>query len=64
MNVGMLVFMIITKLIRGPGGGKESMFGLDICDAVAWVAYVALWLFALFITFLAARSAKQDYLEK
>ena len=27
LNVGMLAIMIISKLVRGPGGGEESIFG-------------------------------------
>lgn len=64
MNYGMLAFMILTKLVRGPGGGKESMFGLEICDTLAWVAYAALWVFAGLLTLLAARVAKKEYQDK
>lgn len=64
MNYGMLAFMVLTKLMRGPGGGKESMFGLKICDALAWVAYAALWVFAALLTLLAARVAKMENQEK
>lgn len=28
LNVGMIVLLVISKLIRGPGGGKESIVGL------------------------------------
>ena len=27
LNIGMLAIMIMSKLIRGPGGGEESIFG-------------------------------------
>ena len=64
MNFGMLVFMIITKLVRGPGGGKESIFGLDICDPISWVAYASLWAAALILTLLAAKIASADFKRK
>ena len=64
MNVGMLCFMILTKLIRGPGGGVDSLFDLDICDSISWVAYAALWLVAMILTFLAAIVARNDYAAK
>ena len=64
LNFGMLAFMILTKLIRGPGGGQESLFGLDICDNEAWAAYAALWIFAIILTLLAVRIARKEYQEK
>ena len=64
MNFGMLIFMVLTKLVRGPGGGEESIFGLDICDPISWVAYGSLWVAAILLTLLAAKIARNEFEEK
>ena len=64
MNVGMLLIMVLSKVARGPGGGFESAFGLQICDAAAWLAFVALVAFAALFTFLAAKIAIKEFVEK
>jgi len=64
MNFGMLLIMTLTKLVRGPGGGEDSVFGLDICAAWSWVAFALLILSAIVITLLAAKIANKQYLEK
>ena len=60
----MLVIMIASKVVRGPGGGKDSVFGLDICSGGAWAAYAFLVIAALILTYLAAKVAKNDYQNK
>lgn len=64
MNLGMLVFMFLSKVIRGPGGGEESSFGVKICDPVAWTAFAVMILFALLLTVLAAYVANKENAEK
>ena len=64
MNFGMLLVMVLTKLIRGPGAGKESIFGLEICSPVSWVAFLFLVLTAAVLTWLAAKIAQKEYKEK
>ena len=64
MNFGMLAFMILTKLIRGPGSGQLSLFDLDICEGGAWAAYASLWIVAIILTVIAARIAQKEYQEK
>ena len=50
----MLIIMLLSKLVRGPGGGKESIFGFKICDAGAWISLIVMILFAGGLTFLAS----------
>ena len=64
MNFGMVIFMIFTKLVRGPGGGEKSIFDLDICDSISWVAYASLWAVAILLTLLAAKISKRECQEK
>ena len=64
MNFGMLLVMVLTKLIRGPGAGKESIFGLEICSPVSWVTFLFLVLTAAVLTWLAAKIAQKEYKEK
>ena len=56
--------MVLSKLVRGPGGGSESVFGLDICDTVSWVAFVGLCIAAFAMTALAAKIANKEFKEK
>ena len=60
----MLVIMIASKVVRGPGDGKDSVFGLDICSEGAWAAYAFLVVAALLLTYFAAKVAKNDYQNK
>lgn len=64
LNVGMIVLLVISKLIRGPGGGKESIVGLEICSVGAWIAFVLLILSSAPMTFVAAKLASKEYEEK
>ena len=64
MNFGILILMIISKLARGPGGGEQSAFGLDICDGLSWVAFAVLTLAAFTLTALAAKISNQEYSTK
>ena len=54
MNYGMLLVMVLIKLFRGPGGGKESVVGLQICDAWAWIAFAIHVIVAILMTAIAA----------
>ena len=60
----MLVFMFLSKLIRGPGGGEESMVGIKICDGTAWAAFAVLVILAFGLTVVAAFIANKEYREK
>lgn len=60
----MLLIMIVTKLVRGPGGGAESIFGLDICDVGAWIAFAVLVILAVILTIIASRVSSREYAEK
>lgn len=64
MNMGILLIMVLSKLVRGPGGGTESVFGLDICDTVSWVAFGGLCIAAFAMTALAAKIANKEFKEK
>lgn len=64
MNFGILILMIISKLVRGPGGGEQSAIGLDICDGLSWVAFAVLALVAFALTALAAKISNQEYSTK
>jgi len=64
MNFGILILMIISKLVRGPGGGEQSSIGLDICDGLSWVAFAVLALAAFVLTALAAKISNQEYSTK
>ena len=64
MNFGMLLVMVLIKLFRGPGGGKESMIGLQTCDTWAWIAFSIHVLVAVLLTAFAARLANNDFRKK
>ena len=64
MNFGMLATMILANLIRGPGNGKKSIFGLYICDIASWLVFTALVSAATIMTALASRLANWEYDEK
>ena len=64
MNYGMLLVMVLIKLFRGPGGGKESVVGLQICDAWAWIAFAVHVIVAILMTAIAAQLANKDFREK
>ena len=64
MNFGMLFIMIITKVARGPGGGKESVLGIDICDTGAWIAYAFLVVAAVIMTGVAASVSNKEHQHK
>lgn len=57
----MIVILIVSKLIRGPGGGKESIVGLHICGVAAWITYLVLVLSSILMTYIAARIASKEY---
>lgn len=60
MNVGMVILLIISKIIRGPGGGEESSFGLKICESSAWVTLIVMVFLSFLVTVVAARIANKD----
>ena len=64
MNFGMLLVMLVIKLFRGPGGGKESMIGLQTCETWAWIALSIHVLVAVLLTTFAAHLANKDYRKK
>lgn len=64
MNLGILLVMILTKVVRGPGGGNESIFGTEICDTISWVSLFFLIVVATLITLLASKIANKEYTEK
>lgn len=64
MNYGILVTMAITKFLRGSGGGKKSILGLEICDGGSWALVLTLIVIAAILTYLAGRIAKNEFEEK
>jgi len=60
----MIVLLVVSKLLRGPGGGKESIVGLDICDLGAWITFALLVLASIPMTYAAARIASKEYQAK
>ena len=64
MNYGMLVFMILTKMARGPGNGHKSIVGLGICDSISWSVFGILILVAAALTLFAAKIANREYEKK
>ena len=57
----MIVLLVVSKLIRGPGGGKESIVGLQICDAGAWITFALLVLSTIPMTYMSARIAFKEF---
>jgi len=57
----MILILVVSKLIRGPGGGKESIAGLQICDVAAWITYAVLVLSSIPMTYIAIRIASKEY---
>ena len=64
MNFGMLAIMVLTKLVRGPGGGQESIFGFQICSSQSWIAFAVLIVCACVLTFIAARISGSEHSRK
>jgi len=64
MNYGALILMTLVTFFRGSGGGKESHFGMKLCDAASWVALVFLVVVAVFLTALAAKLARVENQKK
>ena len=58
MNYGPLIVMTLVTFFRGSGGGKESHFGVKLCDAASWVVLVFLVVAAVLLTALAAKIAR------
>ena len=61
MNYGILIVMTVIKLIRGPGGGQESILGISICSWISWLSLAAQIIIVLILTGLAAKIANSDY---
>ena len=64
MNFGMIALLVFTKLARGPGGGKESIFGFELCSTASWIFFVLLVVGSVLMTLLAAHIAKSEYATK
>ena len=60
-NYGMLVFMIVTKVARGPGSGQKSIVGLSICNTFSWSMFGSLILVAVVVTVFAAKIANKEF---
>ena len=57
----MILFLVLSKLVQGPGGGGQSLAGFEICDAGSIVALFVLILSSVPMTFLAAKIATSEY---
>ena len=64
MNFGMLIIMLLTSVVRGPGSGEESAFGLGICDSESWLSLSLMIIVSITMTAVAIRLAGKEYAEK
>ena len=64
MNFGMLAIMLMTSIIRGPGSGELSAFGLGICDIQSWLTLSLMIIISIMMTVIAIRLAGKEYMLK
>jgi uncharacterized membrane protein YfcA len=61
---GFLLIMIAIQASRGPGGDRESVVGLTVCQPLSWLLFALFSLLAVLFTYIAARIVDREYKQK
>ena len=60
LNFGMLLVMVVCMVLRGPGNEK-SLIGVQACDTPDFLFLILILVAAIFLTFIAIKSAQEEY---